>query len=812
MDLMKKHTFLLCILLILVCKISFGQEQNEEKLLEQNEQSINRFDWIPSLLNANSNPLYNAVIYNGSNIAWTLRGERHPASVIDGISWESPLQSWRPGDLYAGLQNEFHSTGVSVNGAFSEQSYSTHSTVIYKSAEIQDVKKILSINTSFSNTANTNMLKVHYVNGLNAYKWRQSIGVILQQSPPGFVVNGFKENVGLVFGMDKDFHNNRKFGFSIVWNNASQTKASTTVSETYALSGSKSYQPSWGWYHQQLYFPNTKQTNAPVLHLRFQKNWGESTYLKLNTALVIGTQSQSSLEWTKTADPRPDYYRYLPSYILDTFMRKELTDWYMQHPEQLQMQFDKMEKINQSSFDKQSFYIVNKQNSNLLLLHGSILFSHAITPTFYLSAGSNYAFDEIHYYNTIKDLLGGSYYYNFNGWINDDGSVSSFQNDVVHPDRKIKQGERWGADYLMRAFQFKPWVQFYKEGAVIETTFGMGFGLQGIQRVGYNRNGLFPSNSNGISDLILSPSYDFKGQLVYKISGRLYVRSILFSEWAAPSDDLIYINPALHAITSPYKNTEVSNGVDCSIFYRAPLLKIAASVFWKSKANQCFQKMFYHDAYAAFVYGLLGQMNTTASGIETSIETSLLSNMQLSFVSTLSKNCITNNPQYQLLYVNDIHPLETGVLNLKALPATNSPSLVNALSIQYQPLYSVRIGATFLYAQERPIAIDYFRRSDMVKNKIDAFSWSKLLQPSFLPDVCIVNAFLSKSFQQKMARKLFRWSASVSVRNILNSFVPVIAYEQTRFDYVHFSTNKYAQKFLMDQGVNYSFRIQLQIQ
>jgi hypothetical protein len=580
----------------------------------------------------------------------------------------------------------------------------------------------------------------------------------------------------------------------------------------YTLSGQSIYQPNWGWYQEQMYFPSTRQTNVPILSMRYEKQWSETAYLKMSNAFAIGSQSQSSLEWNKTADPRPDYYRYLPSYVSDPFMRNSLTDWYVQHPDQLQIQFDKLAKTNQASFDKQSFYIVNQQSSSLLLIRGAILYYNALSPSFNFSAGVNYAFDQIHYYNIIKDLLGGSYYYNYNGWINDDGAVDNFQNDITRPDRKIKQGERWGADYTMRAATARPWLQMKRELARTETTFGMGYEMQGLQREGFNKNGLFPGISKSVSDFIFMPSWDLKGQLVYKFSGRLYLRSILFNQWQSPSEESVFINPELHPVISPNMQAEIKNGIDFTLFYRSPYVKYSASVYWKNRQHQSLQKMFYHDAYAAFVYGLVGQMNTLASGVEMTTEVNIFSNFQLSLVTTIEKNNFTSNPVYQLLYVNDLHKLESGMLNLKELPVDNNPSLANALSIQYQPAFSIRFGATMLYAQYRPVAIDYFRRSETVKSRIDAYSWSKLLQASLLPDAGILNAYVSKSFQYKTLKGMQRWFLSLSVRNALNSVVPVIAYEQSRFDYLHFDSSKFAQKFLMNQGVTYTFRIQLQIQ
>ncbi len=809
---MKTHFYRLFFIVLFWPIAVIAQEQNEAPYINNQEAALNRTDWVPTLLNASGNVLLNMVVFNGNAFGWTLRGNSHTMMSVDGIIWDTPLKKLRPDELYTGLQNELYSVGMRMNGILSEQPYSTYANVFYKTAQVQDSKPSISVNTSFGNTMHSNLLRVHYNSGLQSSGWIRSLGMVVQQAPPGYAPLGYKQSTGIAFSTDKKYSNKILLGFSLIWNYNNQSKAATTVGEMYSLAGSKIYSPNWGWYNQQLYYPNTKQTNTPVFSVRFQKEWSAATTFKMTNAMTLGNQSETSLDWTKTNDPRPDYYKYLPSYVVDTNLRNALFEWYLQHPEQMQIQFDKLAKINQASNDKQSFYIINQQNASLFLLRGAAVWEHIISPTMYLKIGTNYALDQIHNTNSIKDLLGGKFYYNYNGWMNDDGQVASFQNDIQHPDRKIKQGEQWGADYAMRAIQMHAWTQFNKEGPKIETAIALGYGLQGMQRIGYNQNGLFPMSSKGISELLLSPSFDIQYQWLYKFSGRLYLRSSFFAQWLPMSESNAYINSELNSMASPFSLMETYKGLDFSWMYRAPSLKLEFSAYWNKKENQSVQKMFYQDAFSKFVNGMVGNIISEAGGVEATLETNLLSNIQIAFVSNLQQFVFANNPEYKLVNVNDLQPMASGILYLKNLPASRSPGLVNALSLNYQPVNSFRLGLNLLYAQMRPVLMDYFRRSNVVKNSLDALSWNQIQAPNFLPNAFIGNAFLSKSLQHKSANKIYKWTASINVRNLFNNNLPVFAYEQTRFDYLHFNANKYAVKYLMDQGITYSIRLQLQVQ
>lgn len=810
-DRMKIFFYLAITFVFLTSNIN-AQETDEPLTPIFIEQIEHAADWIPTLLNASNSSLYNSIIFNGRIVGWYLRGDNNASSVLDGIQYASPLNKWRFWDLLAGMQGQIRRTNLSVNGVFTDEGYFQNSNVSFLSSSVQDGNKNINIGTAVSNSMYANSLSIRMNTPNLINHWRSSFGLVLQHMPTQIKTASYKESIGLIYGLEKQLSKKNNVGFTFFWNYSDQSKVSTAVKEVFDLTHQNTYNPTWGWRNLQPYFPNTKQSNAPIISFRYQHTINENNYYKLNQSIIIGRQSASSLEWTQTADPRPDYYRYLPSYFAEGSLKNDLKNWYLIHPESLQINFDKIDQINKASKDQRSYYIVNQQNSDLFLWNGSFLSTKYYGNELNVSWGANYLYHQIGYSNEVKDLLGGNYFLNYNNWVNDDGLNTSFQNDIQHPDRKITHNEIWGPNYTMYTAQLYPWLQVNKNYAKFETIFGMGLGVQVINRDGHNMNGLFPTSSFGKSNYFWSDAKDFKLQVLYKFSGRIYFRSIIFAQWKLPSVENLFIDPAFNSITSPFVKSIYKNGVDLSIFYRTPNLKLYFSAYWNNSNHHSISRMFYHDEYASFVYGLAGNINKVYSGFEFSAEMPIFQNLQLIFVATLQKNIFSNKAPYQLLSINDLQPFAKGQLHLEGLAAESSPSLTNVLTLQYQPISTFKIGVTMLFAKQRPIAIDYFRRTEAVKNKLDPYSWNKLQQASFLPDNTVVNVFISKSIQLKIASKTIRGFTSLSIRNVLNTFVPIFAYEQSRFDYIKFNANKYATKYLLDQGVTYSFRIQIQIQ
>ena len=347
---------------------------------------------------------------------------------------------------------------------------------------------------------------------------------------------------------------------------------------------------------------------------------------------------------------------------------------------------------------------------------------------------------------------------------------------------------------------------------MVTTRLALGYGIEGINRVGFNENGLFKENSKGGSNFIFTPSWDFKEGMNYRLNGRFSFNSIVFGKWVAPSYEQMFINPEMNSVSSPYKQIALHYGVDLGVQYHAPLIKIITSIYWKRISNQSLQKMFYHDGYTSFVYGIVGNINEIYSGVEASVELNLLPNITLALASTFQKSNYEKDPSYELLFVNDLHLLESGLLHIKQMASSISPGIVNAFTIKYQPYSTLQLNIALLMAQNRPVSIDLFRRSDMVQHKIDAISWGMISATHYLSDNSFLNASIFKSFQINKGVRSNKCRIGLVVNNALNHFLPLIAYEQSRFDYAHFDIKKYAPKYLIDQGVTYTIHFQIAFQ
>jgi hypothetical protein len=190
----------------------------------------------------------------------------------------------------------------------------------------------------------------------------------------------------------------------------------------------------------------------------------------------------------------------------------------------------------------------------------------------------------------------------------------------------------------------------------------------------------------------------------------------------------------------------------------------------------------------------------------------LFSFFQLNATSTLGSYRITNNPLYEILLATDLFKVESGLLHLRGLSASNSPEWVNAFSVSCQPFNNFQFSFTSIYAMNRSEEFDFFRRSFVVEKNMKKNGFENGIPiPSLLPNTFLMNLFASSVYVYKVKEKQVLARVTFSARNLLNTLIPVIAYEQSRFDYKNYQNEKFPSKYLFDPGLVFSIGLKVQV-
>lgn len=790
----------------------FAQIENADALPRQFDltgQEINY--WIPNLLQSNYAGLHEMAQFQGFAFNWSPRGlVQTKGNTINGLDWHSNLSGWDPGFSYAGLYGGFKLLntmtpyGIGSYG-LGGQAVNSHSTT-----NASHFIKTKSINTRLGNATTMQEYRIQWHSGILKKNNWINVESIFQKTPTGFLVNGIKDRKGVLVSMEKTLSKKQQLGFSFWWSPVLQGKRTPTVYEMFAITKDLMYNPSWGWRNGQAFYANTKKNSAPVMSLHYDFQTSKGNTIQLNLGAVYGRQSATQMDWSKAADPRPDYYKYLPSFAIDEQLKNKLLNWYKVHPDLLQIQFDELVVKNSNQKNGASQYIINERIQRLQLLRASLRTNVAIGTNSFWNTGLSMNADKIEYINQIADLLGGQFYYNYNTWVNDDGIATAFQNDILAPNRKIKKGEKWGAHYFLFNKSLQLWTNLIGATRFFEWGFGIKLGQDLMQRNGINQNGLFPIQSKGRSEAVSFPSSQYQFYFRYKFNGKWYLTTQFSQTMEAPDAGDLYTDPSNHAVQNPFLLPLIHQGFDVKLHYMGSNIKASVLIYSQSNQNERQYKMFYHDFYNAFVRAGAGQIGSLHQGVESFIETNWSSPIQFSLANSYGRFRITNQPLYEIRLADNLFKVQSGQLLLKQFPATSYPQAVQAITMNYQPIYSIRLSFSIVYASRRAISHDLFRRSTWAKaNSTTALAWDRLSVPVWAPDQWVSNFFIAKNFQLKASNESLILRLTASVRNLLNAAIPSLIFEQSRYDYKNFIADQFPAKYIYDLGRTYTIGLQI---
>lgn len=319
----------------------------------------------------------------------------------------------------------------------------------------------------------------------------------------------------LFLGAERIFNDHHSLSLSLIASPTEQATSSWTTEEAYWLANSHYYNPYWGWQGDKKRSSRVRKTLEPTAFLTWDWKIDDKNTLTTTNIFRYAKYGQTYINRTNNAaDPRPDYYHYMPSNVFNVYggvtpNEWEYTEWesyvnYWKASEHnRQIDWDKMYMINQNSVNEggEAVYFLEESHTDQWAWNFATAWKHVINRHNLLNAGINLNHTTGMYFKTMKDLLGANYHTDIDRFAASDyGSNSNeAQNDLDNPNRKIKKGDRFGYDYNIYVNKGQLWTSYaYNEGNV---SFVLNGNINGttIERYGKMRNGRSVDHSKGSS-------------------------------------------------------------------------------------------------------------------------------------------------------------------------------------------------------------------------------------------------------------------------------------------------------------------------
>ncbi len=686
---------------------------------------------------------------------------------------------------------------------------------------------------SYTNSNYNYRAMATYSSGLTDNGFALTISAIGRYSKEGVVPGTFYNSGGLFVSLEKVFDKKNSLTMTL-WGAPTQyANGKATVQEVYDLVGDNLYNPTWGWQAGKKRSDNIREKFDPTAMLTWLHK-GEKTTLTTSAAFRWTSFARTRLNYYKANDPKPDYYKNLPSYFIYGQDTPEwgLYDYYTNLWENniggiQQIDWDAMYQANHlNNIQNQSLPADQKKGSSYIqqmehskqfnIIVGSTL-NHRFTDNITFQAGLNFNYTRSSDYMTIKDLLGGEFWVDVDPFSDRDmydpsANTDILQNDLDHPNRKVVKGDRFGYDYNIHAMKLQAWVQNQHKYAHWDINYGASFSWEEFYRFGHMRNGRAPENSLGKSKTLDFEDFAVKAGVTYKLDGRNFFTVQAQYSTDAPLISDVYISPRIKDTTIKDPKSQKTLSVDAQYNWNYRRFRGSIGAYFINMDDAVERMGFYDESLNTFCNFALNGVKRQYKGIELGMAYKILPSLTASFAGTYAKFQYKNNPMGMRSVENGLYADTEQTVYLKNYTCTSTPQLAFNIALDWQApkMFFVNVNASYLADYYVKLAYPYHEQMpgmwEVANNtqEVEALMEAYADQPK-LDNQWVLNASVGKLIYINRSLSL---NLNLSVSNILNNKDLVInAFQQSRVDTKRYNINSFPTKLQYAQGIKVYFNV-----
>ena len=789
----------------------------DEAMLEDEEGNSQT---ISTLTGASDNVFYNAANYNFSVMRFRQRGydQNFNEMYINGVNFNDPARGRFNYSMFGGLNQAFKNktTGIGLDATSFSLGLVGGATNV--NTQAKDYAPGFRANVAYTNSNYYLRAMAMYSTGLSKSGWALTVGAIARYSDQGVQDGTFYNSAGYFLALQKVFNNRHSLALTTFGAPTRRANNNAVFKESCVLTDDYLYNSAWGWQDGKQRSSKVVESFDPTAILNWIWTPDRSTTINTGVGFRKSFYASSALNWYNAADPRPDYYRYLPSYYDDESTKAFYTDLW-QHDESFrQIDWNHLYQTNYLNNEegKGATYILENRHSNQLNLQFNSSINAQLTNKLKLQAGIGANYTQASYYKTIKDLLGGCYWTDIDQFSERDypENPELLQNDLNNPSRKVVEGDRFGYDYNINSYNLNAWLQNVINLRHWDINYGLKVSYTQFQRDGKMRNGRSPHNSYGKGEIHRFDNGMAKVGVTYKLDGRNNFTFHGSYGTMAPIFDQAYVSPRIKddVITGLKSGRILSGDVSYSFNYRR--VKGSITGFWTNMYDMTERTSFYDDQYSTFMNYVLTGVNRTYKGVEAGIAVKVLPSVTVSAAGTYSRYQYKNRPTGTRSYENGMADDVTQTVYLENYYVGGTPQQAYNLAIDWAAPHNWYFNVNGSWMADAYVSLSPIRHEAMpnlwticsseeeLNAKIDEITRQEKLNDAF-----VLNASIGKVVY--LNRKL-SLNFNLNVNNVLNNRkIQTGGYQQGRFDYTNYTTTKFPNKYYYAQGIKIYFNVGL---
>ncbi len=811
---------------------------------------------ISGILNANRDVFTSKVAFAWSASRFRIRGygSENTVAFMNNVPMND-LESGRPSWWsWSGLNDVMRNRASSIgleNTAYTFGDIGGSSSIDSRAGS---QRRGTQLTYSLSNRSYEHRVMLTHSTGLLPSGWALSASGSWRYSENGAYVKGAHYNAASYFLSVEKRTGKHSLSFTAMGAPSVRGKGAPAVQEMFDLTGDNYYNSNWGYQtdgktgERQLRNSRVTTSHQPLFILNHEAEVSEKVRISTAASYQFGIYGTSALEWYDALDPRPSYYRNLPSYIEDPSQQSRAIDDYTSNPDLLQVDWDRLYDINRNAYDsvenvngiagntvygRRARYVVEQRRYDSQKANANILINANATDYLNIDGGLTYQFYNSRNFKVMEDLMDADFYLDINRFVERDSGIvgenDSYQNDLANPNRLIKEGDEFGYDYEAFIHKGSAWAQFnFSFDKIDFFVSGMG-SFTSFWRKGNLQNGQFPDNSLGKSPAKNFLNHSVKGGATYKVNGRNYFFVNAVHQTKAPLFRYAYISPRTRDQIADNLQSSTNYSVEGGYVLKAPNYKFNITGYYAIFEDEFFQRSFYQDFGGSqsgiggnFVNYVMSGVNKRHMGLEIAGEVNLGGNVTWSAAAAIGEYVYTSRPTAQTYLDNDPFTVrEEQKIYIKNFYVPNTPQLALNTGIWWRAPKFWSFSANINYTAGAYSDMYFNRRTVSavsLTGDIPTFSQGALAADSDLSRQILdqenlggnftADIFIRKSWKIK---KLF-FTLSLGINNITNNtMIRTTGFEQFRFDYVTKDVDAFPSQYYYGYGINYMLNLSFRI-
>ncbi|MGC9375756.1 MAG: carboxypeptidase-like regulatory domain-containing protein [Bacteroidales bacterium] len=787
-------------------------------VLDAGELEDNDIDQgIGGLLHSSDDIFASTAAYTFGAARFDIRGFGSENSTVffNGIRMNN-LETGRPywsdwGGLNDATRNEELFYGMD-NNKYSLTTLGSGSNIITKASEYSPGVKISYMNT---NKYYNHRVMATASTGIMDNDWAITISGSRRWSQEGYVEGTYYDANAVLLAAEKIINDKHAISLTAFVTPNKRGKQIGSTQEAYDYLNDNYYNANWGYQAGEKRNARISNTFKPFIELNHY--WDFNDKLKINSAVAysFGRDGNTRLNWYDAADPRPNYYRYLPYYnrdVEDYTWDNQHVDWdffYFANRKNLYTQED-VDGIegNDVTFNRAKYMIEDQRiDHNQIIANTHLIYD--LNDNIKLTGNINYNWYKGKHFKLVDDLLGADYWVDIDHFAERDFADPVIaQSDLDNPNRLVEEGDLFGYDFDANIQKIGGFVKGDYTMGKVDAYLGINLSNTSFYRTGNMRNGKFPDNSAGDSEKQSFFNYAFSGGATYKLTGRHIFTGNATYMTRAPFFENAYVSPRTRNVEVEGLTSEKIFSTDLNYIVRMPNLKGRITGYYSTFKDQVDVMSFYHDNYNSFVNYAMTGIDKKHFGTEIGLEYDITSTLSVQGVAAIGQYTYDSRPNVTITRDNDAETLgdPNQTVYVKNFYVDGTPQQAYSVGLSYNSPKYWWLEVNASYFDDIYLSFNPARRTTNAIVGLDPNSpygaerIKEITQQEKLASQYTVDLSGGKSWKFGD----YYLSIYANISNLLDNQEFITGgYEQLRFDYENQDVNKFSPVYYYMWGRTY---------